>query len=183
VCAALDDIAGGISKDTEYVFASQEMLNANIHINILIDRLSEVLSDFLLVLDDLHLIDDPAILAGLSYLIDYMPAKMHLIFISRTEPELELARHKVKWQVHELTEYDLRFDEEEILRFYQARGIALENTDLKKVESYTEGWAAALGIYGVLLRPWKNVKRSFWAAESHIGTICFMLSAAGYILM
>lgn len=144
VCAALDDIASGISKDTEYVFSSREMLNANIHINILIDRLSEVLSDFLLVLDDLHLIDDPAILAGLSYLIDYMPAKMHLIFISRTEPELELARHKVKWQVHELTEYDLRFDEEEILRFYQARGIVLENTDLKKVESYTEGWAAAL---------------------------------------
>ncbi len=85
VCASLEDIAGGIAKDTEYVFGSQEMTKANIHINILVDRLSEIPSDFLFVLDDLHLIDNPVILAGLSYLIDYLPEKMHLIFVSRMQ--------------------------------------------------------------------------------------------------
>ena len=144
VCASLDSIADGICKDAEYVFTSLELMKANIHINILIDRLSEVQSDFLLVLDDLHAITEPSILGGLSYLIDYLPAKMHLVFISRTEPELELARHRIKWQVQRLEEKDLRFGGDEIFRFYKARGYTLEDDAVKKVETYTEGWAAAL---------------------------------------
>ncbi len=101
VCTALDGICNDLSKDTEYVFSSLELLKANIHINILIDRLSVVQSDFLLVLDDLHLITDSSILHGLSYLIDYLPAKMHLVFISRRSPDIELARRKIKWQLQE----------------------------------------------------------------------------------
>lgn len=144
VCASLDDIAGGIGKDAEYVFSSQELMNANIHISLLIDRLSEVPSDFLLVLDDLHLISDAAILAGLSYLIGYLPEKMHLIFISRTEPAVDLAKHRVKWQIRRLEEEDLRFREEEISRFYAARGYRLPEDDVQKVARYTEGLAAAM---------------------------------------
>jgi LuxR family maltose regulon positive regulatory protein len=144
VCAALDGIADGISRDTEYVFSSLELMRANIHINILIDRLSGVQSDFLLVLDDLHAITEPSILGGLSYLIDYLPAQMHLVFISRTEPELELSRFRIKWQVQRLEEKDLRFGWDEIFSFYKARGYTLANDALKKVEVYTEGWAAAL---------------------------------------
>lgn len=144
VCASLEHIAEGITKDTEYVFSSEELIKANIHIDILIDRLSQVKSDFLLVLDDLHLIDSFSILTGLSYLIDYLPAKMHLIFISRTPPELRLARHRIKWQIQRLEEEDLRFEAEDIFRFFQARGYTLENDDLNRVQIFTEGWAAAL---------------------------------------
>lgn len=143
-CAALDAVRPGVSHDTEYVLLSSELQNAHIHINILIDMLNEVETDFLFVLDDLHLITDPSILQELSYLIDYLPARMHLVFISRTEPKLNMARHKIKWQTHILNENDLRFDETDILNFFRARGYALEDDDLKKVESYTEGWAAAL---------------------------------------
>ncbi len=144
VCTSLEDITGGIIKDTEYVFSSQELMNANIHINILIDRLLEVQSDFLLVLDDLHLINAPSILSGLSYLIDYLPEKMHLIFISRTLPELELAKDRIKWQTQRLAEEELRFSKEEISQFYQVRGYSLPDDDVKKIERYTEGWAAAM---------------------------------------
>ncbi len=144
VCAALDGIVDGISKETDYVFSSWEMMEANVHLNILIDRLSDSSSDFLLVLDDLHLIKDPSILAGLSYLIDFLPEKMHLIFISRTQPELDLFRLRIKWQIQRLETEDLRFNKDEISRFYQSRGIALESDELRAVESYTDGWIAAL---------------------------------------
>ncbi len=144
VCASLEGIAGGIGNDAEYVFSSQELMKANIHISILIDRLAEASTDFLLVLDDLHLISDPSILTGLSYLIDYLPATMHLIFISRREPELDLHRHRIKWQAQRLEEDDLRFSNEDISRFYQARGFSLPDDDVNKVERYTEGWAAAM---------------------------------------
>lgn len=144
VCAALDSIAAGISKDAEYVFSSQDLMNAHMHINILLDRLAGIKEEFLLILDDLHLISDPVIMQGLSYLVDYMPAQMHLIFMSRAEPELKLAKHRIAGDILRLDEKDLRFGEEDIFSFYQARGYTLGNDDVKKVESYTEGWAAAL---------------------------------------
>jgi LuxR family transcriptional regulator, maltose regulon positive regulatory protein len=143
-CAALDPIVPGISKSAAYVFDSPELLRANIHINILIDRLAELTSDALLVLDDLHTITDPSILGGLSYLISYLPEKMHLMIISRTEPGLEISKQRIKWQIGRLDQKDLRFRNPEISRFFKARGIMLENDSLKEVESYTEGWAAAL---------------------------------------
>ncbi len=143
-CAALDEIAPGISNNAEYVFASPELLQANIQINIVVDRLAELKSDFLLVLDDLHLITDQSILGGLSYLISYLPEKMHLIIISRTEPGLETVKHRIKWQIERVDQKDLRFRNAEISQFFKARGFSLESDALKKVESYTEGWAAAL---------------------------------------
>jgi LuxR family maltose regulon positive regulatory protein len=143
-CAALDGIVPGISKSAEYVFTSPELLKANIHINILIDHLAELQSSFLFVLDDLHLISDPTILEGLSYLISYLPEKMHLIIISRTEPGLDTGKQRIKWQMERLDQKDLRFRNAEIVQFYHARGFDLESDALKKVESYTEGWAAAL---------------------------------------
>ena len=144
VCAALEDVADGIATDAEYVFSSQELTQAEIHINILIDRLSEVSSDFFLILDDLHLINTTSILTGLSHLIDHLPVKMHLIFISRTLPDPDWSKHRIKWQALRLGEKDLRFIQEEISQFYQARGITLQDNELEAVEKYTNGWVAAL---------------------------------------
>ncbi len=142
--AALDAVLPGISRDTEYVFSSPELQNAQVHINILIDRLSELQTDFLLILDDLHLITEPAILQGLAYMIDYLPPRMHLVILSRTEPAMNKASHKIKWQTHSLNEKDMRFNEEDIQNFYEARGCVLGKDDIKNVVNYTEGWAAAL---------------------------------------
>lgn len=144
VCSALDNIVSGVIEETEYTFSTQEILESNIHINILIDKLNEAESDFILVLDDLHYITNPSILKGLSYMIDYMPLKMHLIIISRTVPDVNSSRHRIKWQIQHINEKDLRFENDEIFQFYQARGITLDNSDVIKVSNYTEGWAAAL---------------------------------------
>jgi len=144
ICAALDGIAAGISKDMEYVFSSRDLMNANMHISILLDRLSEVNSDFLLVLDDLHLISNPDVMQDLSFFIDYLPAGMHLISISRAAPELKLAKRRIAGHILRVDENDLRFGEEDIFSFYRARGYVLDNDAVKKVKSYTEGWVAAL---------------------------------------
>ncbi len=143
-CVVMDDTVPGISRDTEHILSSPELLGANIHINMLVDTLSGLESDLALVLDDVHLITDSSILKGISYFIDYMPAKMHLILVSRTEPDLELARHRIKWQMQTIDEKDLQFQKEDIFRFYQARGFLFETDEIEKLEKYTEGWIASL---------------------------------------
>jgi len=144
VCAALDKTTAGMCKNADYVFTSPELLKANIQINIMIDRLSELEQDCLFIIDDIHLINNPAILKGLSFLIQYLPPKMHLILISRTMPALALAKLEIKLQMFTLSEADLRFREEEISQFYALRSLRLETGEIQKIERYTEGWAAAL---------------------------------------
>jgi LuxR family maltose regulon positive regulatory protein len=144
VYTSLEDIVNGLSQDTASILSSRELIKAGIHIDVLLERLLSVPFDFLLVLDDLHLISEPAILKGLSRLIDYLPPKMHLVFISRTEPPLDLSRHRIKWQIGQLEEADLRFCGEDISRFYQARGYRLCEDEIKEITRYTEGWAAAM---------------------------------------
>ncbi len=206
-CAALDKMAEGINIDVEYVFTSQELLKADIQINILIDRLAIVEQDFLFIIDDIHLITNPLILRGLSYLIKYLPPRMHLILISRTRPALELAKFEIKLQMLEIGEKDLRFREEEISQFYRLRGLRLETGEVQKVESYTEGWAAALvtiamsmerdsvsndmitriarcrdGIYQYLkdevIEAWPPEKKKFALKTSVLDTLCESLCDA-----
>ena len=47
---------------------------------------------FVLVLDDYHLVEAPAIHAALTFLIDHLPPQMHLMITSRSDPPLPLAR-------------------------------------------------------------------------------------------
>jgi len=162
VCYALDEISS-ISKETDYILSSFDLLQANIQINIMIDCLSAVPADFFLVLDDLHLITEPSILKGLSCLIEYMPPQMHLILISRTEPDLDLAKDKIKWQIQQIDEKDLRFHRDEISMFYLVRGFSLNEEDVKAIEDYSEGWVAALVAIAMSMQGESGSRNSFKA--------------------
>lgn len=171
LCAALSDIGKGIGKDTEYVFASQELLKANVHISILIERLSEADTDFICVLDDLHLIKNQEILDALSFFISYMPSNMHLLLISRTEPRLKLTRLGLKEDLLRIKAKDLRFETEEIDQFFKTRGYFLNREEVQRIEAYTEGWAAALVAVTLSLRDEKNIRgviSGFGSSNQHI---------------
>lgn len=144
ICAALDSIIDGIGNDLSNIFSSQELLKANLHLSILIDRLIVSQTDIILALDDFHYITETDLLDAFSYFISYIPPRVHVILLSRTEPELKLAKLGIKDELVRLNINDLRFQTEEIARFYETRGLFLEKDDLDRAEAYTEGWVAAL---------------------------------------
>jgi LuxR family maltose regulon positive regulatory protein len=155
-CAALSSVSNGIGKATEYIFASKELFKANAHLSIMIDNLSGIPSDFLLVLDDFHLITNPDIFDALSYFITYLPSNMHLVMTSRVEPPLKLAKLGLKEDLVRVRAKELRFETEEISKYYEARGYFLQKEDIHKIERYTEGWAAALVAVALSLKDEKN---------------------------
>ncbi len=144
ICAAMDGILSGISNDTSYIFSSPELIKANIHLSILINRLTAGQTDLILVFDDFHCITEPDILENFTYFIGLLPARVHVILISRTESDLKLAKLGVKGDLIRIGVNDLRFQTEEIARFYQVRGLLFEKKELDRVEAFTEGWVAAL---------------------------------------
>ena len=76
---------------------------------------------FVLVLDDYHLVETPAIHAALTFLLDHLPPQMHVMITSRSDPPLPLARWRVRRQLTEIRAADLRFTSAEAAAFPQSR--------------------------------------------------------------
>ena len=71
----------------------------------------------MLILDDYHWIEQQEIHDALNYLIDHMPPQMHFVTASRSDPPLQLSRLRVRNQLIEIRQSDLRMDQEEIQEF------------------------------------------------------------------
>ena len=93
----------------------------------LINELDEIGRDFILVLDDYHVIREQPIHELLSLLLQYPPQGMHLVIATRLEPQLSLGLLRARNQVAEIRGQDLRFSLAEIAEFVRAdAGSALE---------------------------------------------------------
>src|ERR1041384_1965558 len=107
-----------------------------------------------LVLDDYHLITNPAIHEGVGFLIEHLPPQLHVIITSRADPPLPLARLRGRNQLNELRAKDLRFTPEESTSFLNGiMKLQLSAERITELEDRTEGWIvglqlAALSIQG-----------------------------------
>ncbi len=126
--------------------------------------------DFVLVLDDYHVIDAkakvPAIWSGaqsqgvdqaLAFLLEHLPPQIHLVMATREDPHLPLARLRARDQLTELRATDLRFTNSEAAGFLnQAMGLSLSPEDIDALEDRTEGWIAGLQLAALSLQGHKD---------------------------
>ncbi|MFN2285820.1 MAG: tetratricopeptide repeat protein, partial [Anaerolineae bacterium] len=111
------------------------------------------LPPFALVFDDYHLIDNPYTHDGVTFLLDHLPASVHLVIASRAEPSLSIARLRARGQLTELNADDLRFTPEEAATFLgQIVGLGLTSEDIARLEARTEGWVAGLQMASLALQ-------------------------------
>ncbi len=117
-------------------------------IGALINDVLETWSDpFVLILDDLHLITEPAVFAALDYLLERLPPQMHLAVGTRQAPPLALARLWARGQVIELDPVDLRFTLDETTLFLNEKlHLGLSPDDLAALQERTEGWPVGLRL-------------------------------------
>ena len=69
------------------------------------------------VLDDYHLIEEPAIHQALTFLLDHLPPTLHFALTARARPPLPLARYRARHELLELRADDLQFALDETSRF------------------------------------------------------------------
>ena len=124
--------------------ASQACFIIEVLINDLLEGMPE---PFVLVLDDLHVVTEPAIHAALDRLIERMPSQMSLAVATRREPPLSLTRLRARRQMAELRLTDLSFTLEEVDRFLnQTLGLGLSPEQLRTLQARTEGWPAGISL-------------------------------------
>jgi LuxR family maltose regulon positive regulatory protein len=67
----------------------------------------------ILILEDYQVITSPQVHETMAYLLDHLPATLHLVIMSRSDPPLPLARLRAGGDLLELRAADLRFSQEE----------------------------------------------------------------------
>ena len=119
----------------------------------LLNEIATIPDDFILVLDDYHLVDAPAVDQALTFLLDHLPPQMHLVITTREDPQLPLARYRARGQMTELRAADLRFTPAEAAGFLnQVMDLNLSAEDVTALEARTEGWIAGLQLAALSLR-------------------------------
>ncbi len=115
---------------------------------------------FVLVLDDYHLITSPRIHEAITFLIDHKPPQMHLVIATRKDPPLPIPLLRARGQLVELRQTDLRFTVDEAATFLEMETeIELSNEDVTSITNRTEGWVAGLQMAALSLKSKENVSR------------------------
>ncbi len=119
----------------------------------LINDLADIQNDFVFILDDYHWIEQQEIHDSITYLIDHLPPRMHLVIASRSDPPLLLSRLRTRNQLLEIRQSDLRMKPEEAGEFLNhCMGLNLSSAQVETLESRTEGWIAGLQLAALSLR-------------------------------
>jgi ATP/maltotriose-dependent transcriptional regulator MalT len=113
----------------------------------LLNELSAVPNDIVLVLDDYHVVDAPDVQDGMGFLLEHLPPQMHLVIATRADPALPLARLRARGELVEIRAADLRFTPDEAAAYLNGTmGLELAAADVEALEARTEGWIAALQL-------------------------------------
>jgi LuxR family transcriptional regulator, maltose regulon positive regulatory protein len=112
----------------------------------------------ILVLDDYHVIDAKLVDDALTFLVEHLPPRMHLVITTREDPALPIPRLRARGQLIELRAADLRFTPSEAAEFLnQVMGLNLLAEDVATLEDRTEGWIAGLQLAALSMRGHQDV--------------------------
>ncbi|MBW7883096.1 MAG: AAA family ATPase [Caldilineaceae bacterium] len=158
VAAALDAPASqAIGQDLQAAFDSPNAPPLDYLMGSLINDLMALPSDFLLVLDDFHVIDNESVHAAMRNLVAHQPPQMHLIILTREDPQIPLARLRASGQLVELRAQDLRFTPAEASIFLNdVMGLALDAQAVDELDAQIEGWIAGLQLAALSMQNREN---------------------------
>jgi LuxR family maltose regulon positive regulatory protein len=155
--AALQTIAANIGKGVLGMLQSPQPPPAESILTALLNEITAMPDNLVLILDDYHVIDAKPIDHALTFLLEHLPPQMHLVIATREDPQLPLARLRVRDQLTELRVTDLRFTPSEAAEFLNQRmSLNLSAEDITALEVRTEGWIAGLQLAAISLQGHKD---------------------------
>jgi LuxR family maltose regulon positive regulatory protein len=124
----------------------------------LLNELNALPNDLVLVLDDYHAIDSPEIQVGMAFLLEHLPAQVHVVIATRADPALPLARLRARGELIEIRAVDLRFTADEVSTFLnEVMTLGLTAQDVEVLEGRTEGWITAIQLAGLSMQGRKDI--------------------------
>lgn len=144
---ALRRITPQFGHETEILLQSARLPPLTVLANTLSNEIEEMSAPCTLVLDDYHLIRNPAIDHLLGDLVLRPPHGLHLIVLSRHAPAWPLARLRTTNRLVEVGTADLRFTKDETAAYLHLNTDTPLPDDMPaRLQKQTEGWATGLQL-------------------------------------
>ena len=119
---------------------------------------------YLFVFDDVHLITTKAVLTFLERCISSFLPNITSVLISRSEPQLDMAKLEQKKLLARITENKIKFSLDELLSYFRLLNVRADPGMASAIYRDTEGWAFAIHLAALSLR---NVK----SGTSHVSLL------------
>ena len=156
--AALEKVEQEVGESVLAALKTTRPPAISILATLLINEITRLGADFVLVLDDFHTITAQPVHEFITYLVDHQPPRMHLVVITRSDPPLPLSRLRARGQMSELRQHELAFSLEESAEFLsQTAGLEIDPEQLAILESRTEGWVAGLQLAALSMRKIEDI--------------------------
>ena len=151
--SALRTVAPGVGASALSLLQGPQPPPIETILSTLLNELGALPNDVVLVLDDYHVVDGPDVLDGMTFLLDNLPPRVHLVITTRADPALPLARLRAGGELTEIRAADLRFTPDEAAAYLnEVMGLDLAARDIAALERRTEGWIAALQLAGLSMQ-------------------------------
>jgi LuxR family transcriptional regulator, maltose regulon positive regulatory protein len=120
----------------------------------LLDELdSGATSPGVLVVDDLHILDDDDdALASLALFLQHLPTWLHVILLSRRDATLPVGRLRARGQLAEVRFAELRFSHDEACEMLSRLVPEMTEREIDAAATHAAGWAAGLQLAALAAR-------------------------------
>ena len=150
---AIQSLHPQIGVEARQIIAASQLRSTEIVAISLLNDISQLAADLLLVLDDYHIIETGQVHESLSYILEHQPPNLHIILITRVDPSISLARLRVHRQLIEIRAEDLQFSfEEASTLFNEKMGLSLKPGQIEALNTHTESWVVGLQLAALSLK-------------------------------
>ena len=133
-------------------------VSAEYLLELFINDLLSLEKEIVLVLDDLHLIENSQVFEMLSTFIEYKPDPVKLILSTRSDPPLPFARMRSQNKILEIRSNELSFTRDDIAYLFNKKlKLGLKPNDFNILEKKTEGWIAGLQLMALSVKGHSNI--------------------------
>ena len=163
--------------NTEALINASELPSVKLLAQNLINELDHIQEDFIVVIDDYHLIHDESIHQLIDELLRYPPEHLHLCLLTRRDPALRIRNLRIHNRMTEIRMEDLSFSEEEIFNlFKKIHGIELKSLTVDALQKTTEGWVTALRMISLASVNTPNIEKKLATFKGDLYTLSDFLT-------
>jgi len=110
----------------------------------LLEAMADLQEDLVIVLDDFHVLQDVACHTQVEFLVEHLPARAHLVILTRADPGLRVAWLRAVGRLAEIRAADLAFTAEETSSLLAVEHVQVSSDSVRDLVQRTEGWPAGL---------------------------------------
>jgi LuxR family maltose regulon positive regulatory protein len=158
--SALKTLQPEFGENTLSIINSAQVTNAETIITTFINEINSDLKESVLILEDYHLVDSPLVHNAIIFLLEHLPLNIHLYIACRHDPPFPLSKMRLRKQLCEIREADLRFTKEEAKIFFKkTMNLDLTDEEISVLEEKTEGWIASLQLAALAMQGRKDIHK------------------------